>query len=101
MANANYIAGTRFERERQHHYESLGMDASRTAGSHGTWDVIATDWDRGLVHHIQCKVVSNLTTAQRMARAFQSSPPFTPRAGCYQTLEVKVKGSKKVHSVTV
>ena len=101
MPNANYRKGVRFERERQHHYESLGMDASRTAGSHGTWDVIATDFSRGLVYHVQCKVVGSLSTAQRKLRAFQSAPPFPARAGCYQVLEVKVKGSKEVLSVTI
>lgn len=100
--NKNYLAGRRFEYDRMKHYkEVLKLDAVRTAGSHGKWDIIATDWPRGIVTHIQCKVVSDLQSATRYLQRFRDSPPYSPQRHCHQRLEVKVKGSTEVHSVTV
>ena len=99
--NANYQKGRRFEYERVAHYKSLGMGVIRGAGSHGEWDLVATDWSRGLVYHIQCKSVGSMVTANRLLTRFRESPPHIPQAGCYQRLEVKVKGSTEVHSVTI
>lgn len=102
MPNKNYIRGVRFERERLKHYkETLGYDAVRTAGSHGKWDVVATDWTGGCVYHIQCKVVSDQRDGDRMLKRFSENPPFAPHANLRQRLEVKVTGSTEVHSVTV
>lgn len=82
------------------YYKSLGFDVIRAAGSHGTWDLIATDWKRGIVEHVQCKMVSDLTTANRLLKQFRENPPFTQQFNMHQTLEVKVKGSTEIRSVT-
>ena len=39
--NANYNRGTRFERELVNALKACGARASRSAGSHGLWDVVA------------------------------------------------------------
>lgn len=102
MPNKNYLRGVRFERERLKHYkETMKHDAVRTAGSHGTWDIIATDWTRGLVTHIQCKVVSDMGQCYRLLKRFRDNPPFPPQPNCHQCIEVKVTGSTEVHSVTM
>ena len=65
------------------------------------WDLISTDWVRGIVTYIQCKVVSTPAEAARLLSKWQLEPPFNPRRAMHQTMEVKVKGSKEVLSVTV
>ena len=77
------------------------MEVTRSSGSHGSWDLIAVDWKHGLVTCIQCKVVGDLASARRLLDRFRANPPRIPRHNLHQCLEVKVKGSKEVHSVTV
>ena len=100
--NSNYRRGRAFEYERMKHYkEVMKQDVVRTAGSHGQWDLISTDWSRGIVTYIQCKVVSTQAEAARLLSKWQLEPPFSPRRALHQTMEVKVKGSREVLSVTV
>lgn len=101
MPNHNYEAGRRFEYERLNHYRDLGYCALRTAGSHGKYDLVIVDSERSLVTLIQCKVVQNLSTGKRLMDDFRSNPPLIPMRGVHQCLEVKVRGSKEVHSVTI
>lgn len=102
VPNRNYQRGRRFEYERLKHYkEVMKHDVVRTAGSHGTWDLVAIDAPRGIVTLIQCKVVSSESAARRLLESFKSSPPYAPSSHIYQTLEVKVTGSTEVHSVTI
>lgn len=41
MANANYVKGVVLEREIVNAFKSVGCKASRTAGSHGAYDLFA------------------------------------------------------------
>jgi len=102
IPNKNYLRGRRFEYERLKYYkEVMKHDALRTAGSHGTWDIVDIDSARGIVNFIQCKVVSSESTAKRLLSNFKSSPPYPPAVNFHQTLEVKVTGSTEVHCVTI
>lgn len=99
--NSNYIKGRRFEYERMKHWKELGYDVVRTAGSHGPWDLVVVDSKRGIVTLIQCKVVEDNATARRLLENHRQSPLHLPMQKVHQTLEVKVKGSKEIHSVTI
>lgn len=102
MPNSNYIRGRAFEYERLKYYkEVMKHDCLRTAGSHGAWDLISIDSVRGIVTLIQCKVCQDNTTKGRLLRNFRANPPYAPMEGIHQVMEVKVIGSKEVHSVTV
>lgn len=101
MPNKNYQTGVRFERERLKHYQALGQLVLRTAGSHGAYDLVVVDDRHAVVSLIQCKVVGELATARRLLDSFRSRPPLTPMKNIHQTMEVKVKGSLEVHSVTI
>lgn len=101
MPNANYLSGRRFEYERMDYYRQLGQTVMRTAGSHGPYDLIALDSRRAIVTLVQCKVVTNVSAAKRLIQKFRLQPPLPPMTNIHQTLEVKVKGSKEVLSVTV
>ena len=102
IPNANYQKGVRFERERLAYYRDvLKLECVRTAGSHGRWDIIAVDPKRAIVHLVQCKVVQNRATAERLLANHRKSPPVTPMTNIHQTLEVKISGSTEVHSATV
>lgn len=100
--NANYLKGVRFERERQKYYkEVLKLDCLRTAGSRGKMDLIAIDPLRSIVTLIQCKTCQDSKHAERLLNNFRANPPYAPMANIHQVLEVKVKGSKDVRSVTI
>lgn len=100
--NANYIAGRAFEYERMAHYKSLGYEVMRTAGSHGKFDIIAIS-PLGSVECIQCKRVSTEAEANLLIKKFRENPPIKIKytTQFHQALEIKVKGSKKVLSVTL
>ncbi len=102
MPNANYLRGVRFERERQQAYEIEGWDCMRTAGSHGGADLIAIS-PKGDVRLIQCKVTSDVASVDRLFKSFRERPPFghRERARYHQVMEVKIKGSKEIHSWTI
>ena len=57
MPNKAYIRGTKFERDIQHELESHfpGSEAYRTAGSHGSFDVIHVDKLNKRISFIQAK----------------------------------------------
>ena len=57
MPNKNYIRGVKFERELQEAFEKEfpGSQASRTAGSHGVFDVIGFCPITKTIHFIQAK----------------------------------------------
>lgn len=97
----NYEAGRRFEYERMKYWrEVLGFRVIRAAGSHGEFDLIAYDEERG-VHFIQCKLVATVTTAERLLEKFRTvTIPFNqPRT--HKILEVKVKGSTEIRSFAI
>jgi predicted RNA binding protein YcfA (HicA-like mRNA interferase family) len=99
MPNKMYARGVRFERETIKHYKECGYRASRTAGSHGDYDVIAYHSERP-VEMIQCKTVRTVVDASRMIRKFKENPPTIPAKHYHQVLRVKVMG-KSVYHVTV
>lgn len=92
MGNKNYEKGRRFEYERAKHYREVRKcEVMRTAGSHGAFDLIVVT-PRGQVEFIQCKVVADNATAERLIEAFKANPPFGHKyhADYHQVLEVKV-----------
>ncbi len=100
--NKNYQKGVRFERERLAYYrDTLRHDVVRAAGSHGNWDIVSVDPKWGVVNLIQCKVVGKEADARRLLDNFRENPPLTPMTNIHQMMEVKVTGSKEVHSVTI
>jgi len=101
MPNENYIAGRAFEYSTKKVYEAKGYTVLRTAGSHGEYDLVAyRPWTPVLM--IQCKRVATQAEAVRLIRNFREEPPMPPGGASFQQrLEVKVKGSKERHGVTV
>lgn len=98
--NPNYLAGRRMEYERKAHWEEMGYEVLRTAGSHGRYDLVAIHPSRPITL-IQCKLLTNPTEAdiERMIRTFRDIN--VPLKYAHQCLEIKIKGSKEVRSVTV
>lgn len=89
-----------FKYERKYHYEALGANVVRAPGS-GAFDLVLLWPDRGLVEFLQLKVVTGPKVAKRLINNFRGNPPFNPMQFIHQRLEVKVKGSKEVLSVTI
>lgn len=81
-------------------WKAKGYEVARTAGSHGLWDVIAVRGNRS-VELIQCKLTADRATANRMLKRHTSDPPMAPSDCYHQVLEVKVKGSTDIMSITV
>lgn len=98
--NKNYQAGRRAEYACAKRWEAKGYAAARSAGSHGIWDVCAVR-PRTPVALIQCKVVGDVATANRMLKQFRENPPILPDSRYHLVLEVKVKGSNEILSVVV
>jgi hypothetical protein len=95
MSNSNYLAGVRFERQIMDEYRKYGFSfVGRTAGSHGSFDVIVVS-PEGTVGFIQCKVTDSETTANRLIKQFKANPPL--KSGHYdQAIFCKIKGTSKV-----
>jgi predicted RNA binding protein YcfA (HicA-like mRNA interferase family) len=78
MTPTNYESGVVGERKCVHELRDLGYTAIRTAGSHGTFDVIA--WDRSNLVMVQCKRTKNPRSPSRQEVASIRScavPPHT------------------------
>ncbi len=73
MPNANYRSGAAAERDVKKILESEGWTATRSAGSHGKWDVIAYNGETILL--IQVKVGSAAPTADERAQMIASAVP--------------------------
>ena len=101
MPNRNYIRGRAFEYERMKYWrETMGADAViRASGSHGIFDLIV--FRKAHVTGVQCKLTEDIQQAKRLLAAFRTSPPLATSSHYHQCLEVKVKGSKEVLSVTI
>lgn len=98
MSNKNYQAGRRLEYECMKRYEADTWTTMRTAGSHGLYDVIAVRWDRKPIF-IQCKRVGTEAAGKRLLKSFKETT--MPSSFYHQVMEVKVKGSSDIMSVTV
>lgn len=88
------------EYETMKSWEAKGYITTRSAGSHGPWDVVAVKPARK-VELIQCKVVSDEAHAKRLLKDFTMNPPLQPSEMYHQVLEVKIKGNTHIHSITV
>lgn len=69
--NRNYQRGTRFERELVTVLKDLGCEATRSAGSHGKWDV--------------CAVATDMTTACKVNKLFDWTSQ-APKDGWFEWL---------------
>lgn len=93
----NYEAGRRFEWERKAAWEALGFTVARSAGSHSPWDLTARRHDG--VTLIQCKYTEDSTEPAHLIRVFKETT--IPIGGVHQCIEVRVRGKKEIHSVTI
>jgi hypothetical protein len=99
MPNKNYLAGRRMEYARAKAWRDDGWDVMRTAGSHGAFDLVCTQYDKVLF--IQCKVTKSKSVAKKLLKDFEAAPPLFPCLDWRQRMEVKVVGSSEILGVTV
>jgi hypothetical protein len=66
MTNNNYKRGYNLERNVKLYFESLGYVATRAAGSHGKYDVWATDGESLIL--VQCKIGATVAYAERLLK---------------------------------
>jgi hypothetical protein len=101
--NLNYRAGRRVEYGRRKHWIKRGFEVVRSAGSHGIWDLcgVRLEDPNHPVQFIQCKRVDTVTQARALVRKFQQKPPMKPSPHYNMVLEVQVKGSSEIISITL
>lgn len=100
MANKNYQAGRRFEYTIKKALEGNGWEVFRTAGSHGSYDLIAlqtADESSPNVVCIQCKVVATEAAGERAKKAFLKNR--VSNLGYEQVIYVKVKRGAISHRI--
>lgn len=97
MPNKNYLAGVRLEREVIKIKNLKGLKASRTAGSHGEFDVIA--WGKGKPAFVQCKRVTTEAQAKALVKEFLSTT--IPNSYYHQELCIRIKGARDLEWVTI
>jgi len=59
VPNARYLSGRRREYQVMREYRERGYAVSRSAGSHGVWDVVAAHTKSPNIHLIQVKSVKS------------------------------------------
>lgn len=64
MPNNKYARGANLERKVVEYYRSLGCQATRSAGSHGVFDVWATDG--ATLFWVQCKIGASQAYADKI-----------------------------------
>lgn len=103
MPNLNYRAGMRVEYGRRKHWIKRGFEVVRSAGSHGIWDLcgVRVEDPQHPVQFIQCKRVETTQQAKAMIKKFQKAPPLKPSPHYTMNLEIQVKGSKEVISISI
>ena len=102
MANLRYRAGARLEYGRRKHWMKRGFTAmSRSAGSHGIWDLcgVRLEDPNHPVLFIQCKRVNTIQEAKTLVNKFRANPPMPKSPHWLMVLEVQVKRSREVLSV--
>lgn len=93
MPNANYRAGRALEYEVKKDFERRGYQVSRTAGSHGLFDLICLRADDVVL--VQCKLCATQTKLEKFCKDFATSPPFQPyKFPAHQVMACRVKGRK-------
>jgi Holliday junction resolvase len=65
MPNSNYVAGRAFEYQIVKLFKENGYEATRTAGSHGTWDIIALKRTPTKEYEVRLLVLAQCKTRQR------------------------------------
>ena len=74
----NYEKGAKAEREAKKLLEMLGYDVVRSAGSKGTWDIVACHPVLG-TRLIQVKVEGAMTPAEHEAIELYNTPPHVSK----------------------
>ena len=89
MPNANYVRGTRFERQVMQEWTDKGYTVLRTAGSRGFADLVAIRGGEP-VRFIQCKCfkTGSKLMAQNLVKQFLKHPRVTPSEHYVQSMEV-------------
>lgn len=103
MPNTQYRAGARVEYARRKHWNKRGYLVLRSAGSHGAFDLVAIHRESPHfpIELIQVKRIVDGNKAKSMLAKFKADPPLKPSAHYHQVLEVQIKGTSEVQSVTV
>ena len=101
--NLNYQAGRRLEYGRRKHWQKRGFEVVRSSGSHGIWDLcgVRLEDPEHPVMFIQCKRAGTVSQAKALLTRFEKKPPMLKSSHWMMILEVQVKGSKEVLSVTI
>lgn len=96
--NFNYRAGARLEYGRRKHWEKRGWTVTRSAGSHGIWDLVGVRIEDPShpVMFVQCKRVKTKTEANKLVRVFKENPPLPKSPHWTMILEIQIKGSSEV-----
>jgi len=88
MPNPNYNAGRRLEYKVKKQWEKDGFTVFRTAGSHGSVDLIAVQPND--ISFIQCKRCQTMAQANKLERQLKSKLPLPSSDWYTQYLEVYV-----------
>ncbi len=99
--NINYRAGVRLEYGRRKHWKKRGWEVTRSAGSHGIWDLVGVRLEDPShpVMFVQCKRAKTKTEANHIINNFKKDPPLPKSPHWVMILEVQIKGSSEVLSV--
>jgi len=55
MVNSNYVKGRNKEYRLKKQFEAVGFVCTRSAGSHGIWDLVCVHPKEGIIKFIQAK----------------------------------------------
>lgn len=94
MANSRYVAGVAYERRCKKKWEEAGWHVTRSAGSHGAYDLIAVHEGNGAVILAQCKVLETMAQAKRLVRDWV--PALKSNDNYLQLLTIWVREEKTV-----
>jgi hypothetical protein len=103
VPNLNYRAGARLEYGRRKHWQKRGFEVVRSAGSHGIWDLcgVRVEDPSHPVMFIQCKRVETKSQANKIIKQFKEAPPMPASPHWQMILEVQIKGSSEILSITL
>ncbi len=92
--NKNYQAGRREEYATMKKLRANGYHVSRSAGSHGFFDICAIKDGRPVLL-VQCKVTPHQSVAELLIKKFKEAPPLTTSKFYHQQLQVHIKGTSQ------
>lgn len=93
MPNNNYKRGYALERNVKLYLESVGFMATRAAGSHGVYDVWATNGKS--LWFVQCKIGASPAYATKLIGEMVSEFPVSPNTSIIPIVFSVVDGMKK------